>query len=440
MQIRMLPMIAFATFILGLVTGDCVVGVVPGENVARVEMLLDGQLVAEIRKPPWEAVVDFGPYPEPHLLVAVAMDQEGGETARVEQWVNRPKRLAEASLVLTPGTGGRGRSAVLSWRSVVAADPVATRITFDGTPLPVADAARIALPDFEPAQVHFLKAELDFPQNVSAVAEIIFGGRQPDEAQTDLTAILVTVPKSGKPKSWKLPRPEAMEGWFTDDCVPLRVVAVEDGPGEVLVVVDSSARHALEAMAFSGSWFRDSVHLPKDQRLRVVSPFPERRHHSGVEHFLFPISEDLFPSASGGFLQQYARLRQPGWNLEDQRLVDALAVAGMSASGRDRRRAVVLLTGPEPFDRSRLSVEGVRHYFASIGVPFFTIVVHPYGHEAAAAFGGPVLDGSSARALRDAFRELADTLERQRVVWLAGKLLPQRIALTPEARDIARVP
>lgn len=432
-------MIAFATFILGLVTGLHTIEVVPGDGVARIEVFLDGVSVGELSKAPWKANVDFGPYPEPHLVVAVARDARGRETARAEQWVNRPKRLAEASLVLRPGSGGTGRTAVLSWRSVIAAEPVSARVTFDGRPLAVEDLTRIALPDYVPEQVHFLKAELDFPENVSAVAETFFGGRQREEAQAELTAILVTVPASGKAKQWKLPRPERMEGWFVDDCLPVPVVATEEGPGEVLMVIDSSARPALEAMAYSGSWFRGSVHLGKDQRLRVVWPYPQRRIHSGSEHVLFPESEDLLSNAPDGFLVQYTRLREPARRLEEQRLADAVAVAGLSAASRDRRRAVVLVAGPEPHDRSDLSMEGARHFLASIGVPFFTISVRPYADEVVAGFGGTALSGSSVAVLRDAFRAVADAVERQRVVWVAGKRLPQRIALSSEARDVARV-
>ena len=75
-------MISFATLLLGLLMGPRSVELTVGGPVARVELLLDGASVAVLSSPPWAHDVDFGPRPEPHELVAVALDAEGKELAR----------------------------------------------------------------------------------------------------------------------------------------------------------------------------------------------------------------------------------------------------------------------------------------------------------------------------------------------------------------------
>lgn len=59
-----------------------------------------------------------------------------------------------------------------------------------------------------PEQVHFLRADLDFPARVSASAELAFGGQNRDRTQAELTAVPVLSEKK------KLPSEKEMEGWF----------------------------------------------------------------------------------------------------------------------------------------------------------------------------------------------------------------------------------
>ncbi len=93
--------------------------------------------------------------------MAIAYDAERKELGRARQWVNRPRPTAEASLVLEGAHGGSGRVAQLTWRALAREAPASVTATFDGTPIPVSDPARIELPPHEPAQIHFLKTVLE---------------------------------------------------------------------------------------------------------------------------------------------------------------------------------------------------------------------------------------------------------------------------------------
>ncbi len=419
--------IAFATFFLGIVFGLSTVELVPGEGVTRVELYLDGTRVADLTQPPWQVTVDLGKAPEPHQLLAIARDANGNQTGRAEQWINRPRRLAEASLVLQPGKGGKGRVVTLSWEAVTAKEPTEVRVTFDGKALQTGDLASILLPDYVPEQVHFVRAELEFPEHVVAVAEIVFGGRQNDETQSELTAVLVSVDPGAR-----LPAPSAMEGWLMANGRPLRVLAVEEGPAEVVVVVDQTAAAALEQLSYAERAGRFVGALKRDQRLRFLWPLPERRKHSGFEYRLFPESEDFTPT-DGSMAWLFSRVVKPAAiTKENQKITDALAVAALSAASRDRRRAVVLVTGAEPRDQSSLPVPALRSFLSALHTPLYVLSTEKEPPAAASAWGRPRTVATRNR-LDQAMSDLSDDLKRQRVLWVEGKLRPQEVFISPLA-------
>ena len=186
-------MVTFLTLFLGLTTGIRPVEVAVGPGVAAVELRLDGRAVATLAQPPWRTPVDLGLEPEPHELLAIGRNAAGVEVVRARQMVNMSRPPAEAVLLLLPGSGGRTRRARLTWQSALGMPPERIAVTFDGQPVPLEPSREIALPDYVPEQVHFLRAELDFPDNLVASAEIIFGGHDVDEARAELTGIPVAL-------------------------------------------------------------------------------------------------------------------------------------------------------------------------------------------------------------------------------------------------------
>ena len=116
-------MLAFVSIFLGLVSGVRPVELAVGKEVAAVEIRLDGRMLGRLRGEPWQIDVDFGPTPEPHHLEAAGFDASGMEIARTLQRVNLQRSLAEAALLLEPGSGGKGRFARLTWQSAIAERP-----------------------------------------------------------------------------------------------------------------------------------------------------------------------------------------------------------------------------------------------------------------------------------------------------------------------------
>ncbi len=130
-----------------------------------------------------------------------------------------------------------------------------------------------------------------------------------------------------------------------------------------------------------------------------------------------------------------------------QRLADAVAVAGAEVAGSNHRRAVVVIVaettrqkaagGWRP-DASALEVATARAFLAALHVP---LAVWSLTGEASAGFTaawGPSEDVSARRKVLAAARNLEARLASQRIVWLAGRHLPQRIILD-ESRTALRL-
>jgi hypothetical protein len=431
-------MIEFATLFLGLVLGTKTVAVVVNDSVAGVEIVLDGAPVATLTGEPWTADCDFGDELSPHLLEAVAYDAENRELSRARQWLNLPRPPAEARLLLEPGEAGRGVRARLVWDSLATTEPYLTRITFDGEPLTVDDPSDFVLPPHDPESLHFLEAELEFTDNLSSRVELTFGGTFTDRVDSRQTAVPVLLEGKRKP-----PPAGELQGSFIKDGEELRVLAIDDGPGEVVIVRDLGAQKALDQLSgrqrrqvvrrggslTATEGLRFASRLKKDVQIRFLTPFPQKTRRDGYDLELFPPSPG-FTSRDGGFFWALTQIRPAAGRLETQRLADAVAVAGMIAATRDRRRAVVLIVGDRPYDASQLAPSQVRAYLESLHVPLF--VWSPEPEITGVREWGEVVDISSTTRLERAVRELGRHLERQRIVWIEGFHLPQRITLTSE--------
>src|SRR5262245_40827760 len=156
-------MIAFATLLLGLISGVYPIEVTVGGQVTAVEITLDGAPAGRIDGPPWVARIDLGSDLRPRELTAHGLDAEGKEIARVSQWLNLPRPPAEVEVVLENGADGAPKAAVLTWQSVNGVQPVSIGLTLDGEPLVVDAHGRAALPASDLKLLHVLSAELWFP-------------------------------------------------------------------------------------------------------------------------------------------------------------------------------------------------------------------------------------------------------------------------------------
>lgn len=461
-------MIAFASLFLGLVLGVQPVEVVVGEGVARVELLLDGEVVGTAERPPWTVPCDLGDTLAPHELEAVAYDASGEEVGRARQWLNLPRPEAEASVVLEGAEDGVDGVARVAWGTVVDDLPLGVTASFDGRPLTVTDPRRIELPDHDPESLHFLRVEVDFASDLTAVSEVVFGGSYQGQSATELTAVPVLVSGDGTPP------PAAMDGWLDVAGRQVSPVAVDDGPAEVVVVMDRAAQEELRDMierwsattVIGGSSaavlnarrsdrspttpngnlggtrtstraenpFRHTMTLGNDQLLRFLWPFSRFQGQQRLRYALFPRSED-HPPSHGGVLWLLAAAHQPPFSLDDQRLADAVAVAGMTSSARGRRRAVVLVLSGDPADSSQFPAPAVRAYLEDLRVPLFVWSVDDPSEATIEAWGDVTRIDREGR-MRNAVKELSRTVARQRILWVDGLHLPQDIALSERASGL----
>lgn len=428
-------MIAFVTLLLGLISGVYPIEVTVGGPVAAVEYTLDGVQVARREGPPWTAPVNLGPDLRPRVLTAVALDAEGKEIARATQWINLPRPPAEVEIVLENGTAGPV-AAHLTWQSVSGVQPVSVGLTLDGDPLVfegTIGAARAPLPSRDLKSLHVLSAELWFPPGVTARKDVVYGGEYGSEVSTELTAVPVRVRKGES-----LPGLEVLQGWLSADGQPLRVAAVEDGPGKVVFVQVPHGSTVLREILpgqrrKSIDLLQNELRLGKDDHIRFLSLTPAPYRDSKIPSQLFDLSTEL-TSRDGGvlwFLTKQQMLKRP--DKAQLRVTDAVAVAGLQAAAENYRRAVVLVVGSETPDASRYDPATVRRYLESIRVPLF--VWSLYGPDAPAARAwGQVEDISTLEKLGQAVSRLRAEMASQQVIWVEGRHLPQAVSLTPAAK------
>ncbi len=422
-------MITFATFFLGLIIGTVPVDVAVDERVAAVEYFLDDALVARIEAPPWRAEVAFGDGLEPHELLAVSYDAEGAELGRAHQWINLSRPLAEGHILLDGGEGGRGVTARVIWGSVASETPSAARVVFDGRELAVQDPRQFTLPDHDPERLHYLRAELEFDGNVFSAIDLTFGGGFIDHAESHEMAVPIALADGARGDS-----AEELQGRFAVDGKPLRVLAVEKGPAEVVLVRDKAVQPLLDEAA-PGPDLRYVASLKKDQVVRFLEPFARVDPRTGIDYELFPRSGEL-SGHGGGLLWHLVTVRPSSQALDRQRLAEAVGVAGIMASARSRRRAVVLVIGDRPADASHLAPSTVRGYLEALRVPLFVWSLGELSQETQARWG-PARDVSTHARLESATGELARSLDRQRIVWLEGMHLPQRVTIAGGEPSVA---
>jgi hypothetical protein len=429
--------IAFTSLFLGLVLGAQTIGVNVDGPVSAVEYRLDGKPIGRSVSRPWSLRVDFGTELSPHVLDARALDRSGNEIARARQWLNLPRPRAETGIVLEKDDRGRAIAARLSWQSLFGSRPHSISVTFDGRPLRVEESGRVALPPYESGKTHLLTAELEFAEHARSRADVVLGGDTGEEAKSELTAIPVTV-RSGR----DLPEVKDLQDCLEEAGRSLAVVAVEEGPAQVVIVRDRGNREARDVLGGGLRFFLQeesersfgSIRLAGKDRVRFVWPVPQRFNDRVLSSDLFPSTTDVTMS-SGSFHWILTRTYMPEGSDAVPRFADAAAVAGLEAFESSTRRAVVVVLGAAA-DSSRLSPDNVRLYLSRLRVPLFVWSLVDRSNRPDIARWGTVVDVSSAQRLGKAVRDLRSALKEQHVLWIDGKHLPQEISLTEKGHAL----
>jgi len=433
--------VAFLTLFLGLIAGVHPVAVSVTAPVSLVEVELDGTIAGRTRSAPWTVSVDFGPDLAPHELVARGLDAEGHEVSRTRQWINLPRSAAEVQILIQRNEKGTAASARLSWESVFSEAPKALAVTFDGRPIDVKGNESFPIPTYDPLTTHLLSASVEFPKGLRGRADTVIGGRTSSEAASELTAVAVRLPAVAP----GLTEPAAFEGGVLRGATPLRPVAVERGPAEVLIVRSLSNSEAVQHLGRGGRALFDQ------NRRGTMPPYdPEalrlemRLGDLDRVSFLWPISQ-VFSSPQGnselfagsrfftgrdqGMHWLLTRVSHPGAPGPDPKFADATAVAGLHALESCARRAVVLVLGHKSSDVSRYTPAMVKTYLDRIRVPLYVWTFDPVAPGKLDPWG-PAENISDTGKLRVAVERLKKDLDSQAVVWVEGRHLPQQLELS----------
>ncbi len=406
-------MISFISIFLSLLAGPQTVEFDVSPYVARVEVLLDGETAASLLSPPWTTPIDLGPNLLPHHLEAVAFDRHGNEMERIDQWINTPRPRTELK-ILVDNQDFPPRSARLLWQSLDSLHPQSILVTLDGMELEIEPSGRITLPSMDPARIHLLQAEIEL-ESETFRTETLIGGELTDSISTELTAIPVIWPHQ------RLPTVTELNQAFSHQGQPLQVALVERSSSDIFIVQD-------QRMAVYSKLLDLRVSIKKRTRwsgleghdyLRVVFPYASS-NLSTVSADLFPITQSLTNKVGikkFGMLSVIPSIFEGKLNGQ-QRLSDAVAVAGLRAASGQRRRVVVLITNEVHEDFSRHSEESVLHYLDQLRVPLVVWTVNQ--SKSPDAPWTERRDISTPNKLIWEIRKVRDLLDSQAIVWVKG--------------------
>jgi hypothetical protein len=429
-------MIAFQTLLLGLVFGVQPVRLMVAPQVKSVEVRLDGTTIGASVGEPWIVQCDFGESVHPHELVAIARDESGREIGRARQWVNMPRSGAEATLLLERGPQpNRVVAARLAWNEAKGARPETVRATLDGQALTVKDPKRFEIPPCDPKQAHVLSAELVFAEGRTARVDAVFGGDIGEEAKLELTGVPLLLDPGQNP-----PTLQEIQTWFREGDRPLRVLGIDRGPFDVVILLDQEARTLLareHGAKGGGAQFKGVAALPPqllffdragpdDNRLFIAFGVPESYYgDDGSTHVVFPAFSPV-DFVTSNVRPRLANLVYAATVMGTPTPSDAVASMGALVAANNRPRAVVLLLAGPPADRSRITPSGARAYLGDLHVP---LLVWSLSGAGGSGTWGTEEDVSTEGSLDKAARRLKEDLAAQRIVWLEGAHLPQRIRL-----------
>ncbi|MDX1583017.1 MAG: hypothetical protein R3338_05380 [Thermoanaerobaculia bacterium] len=425
--------ISFVRHFLGIVAGVVDVELITAPEVATVELLLNGESAGLRDEEPWEFRLDLGNAPEPREMVAIARNHRGREIDRVRQWLNLPRPWAEIEVLLSE-TADQRLVAHVGFASVGGDRPLRVNATLDGEPLEVSDPSNIPLPDIEMETLHVLRVEALFADAGIISHDVVIGGSYVATADTQLSSVAADLGRGEEPS------PDDVQVFAGD--TPASVVAVDQGPADLIVIVDPAALRALpEVIARVRPHFvKRSASITEldeqvtpaepDVHLRLLWPVGRELLDNQGAHLgyrLFPSSaRDDTAGSEWGLLSHLAAAEFPSAK-GPVRLADAVAVAGTMAVERGRRRAVVLLHGGSPAEGS-YTAEAARNYLEQLNVP---LVVWSLTRSTPSHLDAwePFEVVANLSALRKAWAGLLRKLDHQRILWVEGLHLPQTLRL-----------
>jgi hypothetical protein len=419
--------IAFLTLFFGLISGPYPVELTVEGPAAALELQVDGRPAGRIESPPWKGVIDFGAALLPHQVVARALDAQGHELGRTEEWANLPHPLTKVDIVLERQGDRPPTAAQVRWKNLAGEKLRRTSLAFDGLPVRLDAGGRGVLPKHDLGSLHLLAAEVELASHQTVRRELAYGGEYGSEVSTELTGVPVHTLRG------RLPPAAGLGGWFAADGKPLTVNAVEEGPAQLFVV--SSVPGDLLARAGHRLGNLTGNLLRSDDQIFLVAPAAQRIDSAAERSDLFQITSPFPYRSSGDLFAMIRRIGFPAAAGRPVRVADAVAAAGLAAMKENRRRAVLLVLGGSEEDASLYDAATIRRFLAALRVPLFvwSLTGSPPGSAAAEWEAEEV---SQTWHVAGAARRVRRELDAQRIVMVDGRHLPQSIALTPAAQGI----
>ena len=438
-------MVTFLSLFLWLMTGTHPVKVAVDPAVVSVEIFLDGERIGVATEPFWEVTCDFGAQLRPHELVAVARDDAGRDVGRAVQLVNLPRATAEVEIVFEGGSPDAPSTLRVVTESTERLEPLAVFVTFDGLMAREVGDGHFELPTYDPRQTHIVSAEAHFPEGVTARRDVTFSGAFGGRVATELTAVPVILEDRRDVTT------QDLRGLLRARCEVLTVVAVERPGGRVYMVRDYGAWLSMSGigarldkqnrsarLGFSkyvarigqGTRAIDEIPPGKD-RFYLVVPNPDRARGLAIFPLALPFSIQQW-----GLPWLATHVRTPLSSTPDQRLADAIAVAGVRAAADGCPRTAVLVLGHEGTDHSDFPPAAVREYLRTLHVP---LAVWSTETDNLHTLWGEAVDVDGVSRLGKASRRMLTDLHRQWIVWVEGSLLPHEIELAENDKGIRLV-
>jgi hypothetical protein len=424
-------MIEFITLFLGLTWGPCPVEVAVNNQVAAVELRLDGEVVEVLHGEPWATEVDFGRALIPHELEATALDAHGYPLSEVYRTINFGRSAAEASLVLGIEKAGVSRNARVEWQTYDQSRPKRMRARFDDRRVPINRAGLITLPAYDPQDAHLLQTKLTFENTLVAEAELSFGGAYSAQISTELTAVSVVFPAGTKP-----PKNSQMADWFTARGRPIAVFSAEQPTGAVFLVRDYNLPSPLPQIstnrATSGFLEIPKRGFSQDSVLFVATSAQIVKRGDAKPTAIF-LTQAVESNLSRKGLLTVAQYVAPNERQKrPQQLFEALAIAGKAAAASRRPRAVLLLHDPRSPDHSQLAAGQTLGYLESLRVPLFMWTSEKVKARAS-SFDSTQLEGLANDDLKAVVEEIQQSLRSQHILWFPGQILPHQLKITGAA-------
>ena len=346
-----------------------------------------------------------------------------------------PKRLSRSC----PARAAAAASRASRSRAPSPRGPRAVELSFDGQTLDPGNLARIRLPDFRSADVHVLRAVLEFKGGSRVSAELLVGGVKREapggpetmrgEAEAELTAVPVVF--KGRP-----PKESEMDGWFLANGEPVHVEAVEESPGEIVVVKDENAGPWIAQLRTALFFAHDAEYtapLRKGQRLRFCWPGILKPDGHGPGLRRFPALAGLRRARRCAPAPRSAS-RRP--NTADRRASATPSAWPRSPPPPGTARAPSSSSWPGPTTRARRPSRGRAATCARCASRSSSGPRTEDGRPRVGQGGGRLSDASDVPS---AVKRLTKAVEAQRIVWLEGRHLPQSISLSPRARKVTLV-